>query len=92
MIFHCKYLAISFLLVYTKICKNHVKEQIFWSDFIYCCQLMSAHYVRSFQNKHILELFSFRSINRRKMGNMKTGSEIVNPCIDLHKTVFVFIF
>ena len=26
MIFHCKYLAISFLLVYTKICKNHVKE------------------------------------------------------------------
>ena len=26
MIFHCKYLAILFLLVYTKICKNHVKE------------------------------------------------------------------
>ena len=28
MIFHCKYLAILFFLVYTKICKKHVRELV----------------------------------------------------------------
>ena len=34
MIYHCKYLAILFLLVYTKICKNHVKKFTVWFDLM----------------------------------------------------------
>ena len=49
---------------------------------------MSAHYVRSIQNKHLLEIFSFLSNNRRKIGNARTGTEIVNPCIN-YKIYFI---
>ena len=34
MIYHRKYLAILFLLVYTKICKNHVKKFTVWFDLM----------------------------------------------------------
>ena len=44
---------------------------------------MSARYVRSFQNKHLLEIFPFLNNNCRKKGNMRTGTEIVNPCINV---------
>ena len=50
-----------------------------------CCHLLSAPYVRSFQNKFLLGMFPFLSNNCREMGNMRTGTEIVNPCIDDQK-------
>ena len=51
---------------------------------------MSAHYVRSFQNKHLLEIFPFLNSNFRKMGNMRTGTEIANPCINaMNKLIFL---
>ena len=49
---------------------------------------MSARYVRSIQNKHLLEFFSFLSNNRRKIGNARSGTEIVNPCIN-YKIYFI---
>ena len=45
--------------------------------------MMSACYVRSFQNKHLLKMFLFLTNKCQKMGNMRTSTEIVNPCIAL---------
>ena len=45
--------------------------------------LVKKRCVRSFQNKHVLEIFPFLSNNCRKTGNVRTGTEIVNPCIKL---------
>ena len=42
---------------------------------------MSSRHVCSFQNKHLLEFFVFLSNNCRKMRNLRTRNEIVNPCI-----------
>ena len=47
----------------------------------YCCHLLPVRYGRSFQNKDLLKLFPFLSNNCQKMGNMRIGTEIVNPCI-----------
>ena len=35
-----------------------------------------------FQKKDLLEIFLFLSNTCRKMGDTRTGNEIVNPCID----------
>ena len=48
---------------------------------VYCCHLLSASYVCSFQNKHLLEIFPFLSNYCQKMSNMRNGPEIVNPCV-----------
>ena len=48
---------------------------------VICC----LHTVLSFQNKDLLKMFPFLSENSRKMGNIKTGIEIVNPCIVISK-------
>ena len=37
--------------------------------------------VRSFQNKDLLKIFPFLSNKCQQTGNMRTGTEIVNPCI-----------
>ena len=68
------------------------------SKKVYCCHLLSARillpsfeytarYVHSFQFKHLLEIFTFLSNNCQKMGNMKIGTEIVNP--DIHRKTSV---
>ena len=49
--------------------------------YLCCCHLLSARCVRSFKNKDLLKVSPFRSSKYRKMGNMRTGTEIVNPCI-----------
>ena len=49
--------------------------------YVYCCHLLSPRYVHSFQNKYLLEIFPFLYKNCQKMGNIKTGTEIVNLCI-----------
>ena len=36
---------------------------------------------RSFQNKALLKFFLFLSNKCQKIGNTKTGTEIINPCI-----------
>ena len=48
-----------------------------------CCHLLSARCARLFQNKDLLEFFPFLCNNCRKAGTMRTGTEIVNPCIDI---------
>ena len=45
------------------------------------CHLLSARCVRTFQNKNLLEIFPFLSSNCRNTGNVRTGTQIVNPCI-----------
>ena len=35
----------------------------------------------SIQNKDLLEILPFLSNNSQKLGNMRTGTEIVNPCV-----------
>ena len=43
-----------------------------------CCCLLSTHFVRSFLNKDLLEIFPFLSNNYQKTSNMRTGTEMVN--------------
>ena len=45
-----------------------------------CCHLLSARWVGLNQNKDLLEIFPFHSNNCRKMFNIRTGTESVNPC------------
>ena len=54
-----------------------------------CFHLLSAHYVRSFQNKDLLEIIPFLSNNCKKAGN--NGTEIVNPCIFLQLIFLNFL-
>ena len=51
------------------------------SKEVYWCHLLSSRCVCSFQNKQLLEIFPFLSNNCQKICNMRTGTEIVNPCI-----------
>ena len=43
--------------------------------------MLSARFVRTFQSKYLLEIFRFHSNSCLKTGNMRTRTEIVNPCI-----------
>ena len=50
-------------------------------EVLSCCHLVSRCCVCSFQHKDLLEMFPFLSNNYRKTGNMRTGTETVNPRI-----------
>ena len=45
--------------------------------------MLCTRCVRSFQNKDLLEIFPLLSNNYRKTSITRTGTEIVNPCIEL---------
>ena len=61
-------------------------------QYVYWCHVLSARCVRSFRNKHILDISPFLSNNPRKMSNMRTGTEIVNPCIVEKFASFMKVF